>query len=427
MKPEYMKYIFVLLILSQLASAQDQQLTLEECYTRARENYPLIHQKQLLAKSKEYSIANARTGYLPQLSIYGQATYQSDVTRVPIDIPGVVPPAKDQYKLYGELTQTLYDGGAIRQQNNIQEIASQVEEQKVEVELYKINERINQIYFGILLIDEQIVQAGLLKKDINTSLTKTEAAIRYGTAFRSSGDLLRAELLKTEQRTIELRSSRGAYVAMIGHFLNQQLDENVKLIKPEVLPVSGDTEIKRPELSLYQYQAQLLNAQLQLSNTKNLPRLGLFLQSGYGRPALNLLENQFDFYYIGGARLTWGLSGLYNSRRDKQLRDINIQQVDTQKEVFLFNTNLTLEQQQHDIRKLQQMIDVDQEIIQLRTQITNTARAQHENGVITTNDYLRELNAEDQAKQNLLLHNIQLLLAQYNYHTTSGNRNFKSP
>lgn len=421
MKPEYMKYIIVLMFLWRFASAQDQQLTLEECYTRARENYPLIRQKQLLPKSKEYSIANARSGYLPQLTIYGQATYQSDVTRVPIDIPGVVPPAKDQYKFYGELTQTLFDGGAIREQSNIQEISSQVEEQRLEVELYKINERINQIYFGILLIDEQITQTNLLRKDINASLTKTEAAIRYGTAFKSNGDLLRAELLKTEQRIIELKSSRGAYAAMLGHFLNQQLDINVRLVKPEVLPAIEDTEIKRPELSLYQYQSQLLNAQLQFSNTKNLPRLGLFLQSGYGRPALNLLENQFDFYYVAGARLTWGLSGLYNSRRDKQLRDVNVQQVNLQKEVFLFNTNLTLEQQQHDIRRLQQMIEVDQEIIELRTKITHTARAQHENGVITTNDYLRELNAEDQAKQNLMLHNIQLLLAQYNYHITSGN------
>lgn len=420
MPRKLIKLVLVFLCFPFSLPAQETALSLEKCYAMARENYPLIRQKELLARSSEYTIANARSGYLPQLTIYGQATYQSDVTRVPVDLPGVVPPAKDQYKIYGEVNQTLYDGGNIRRQNAIQEMNTQLEDQKVEVALYKIKERINQIYFGILLIDEQRAQVDLLKKDIQASLAKTEAAIRHGTAFKTNADILKAESLKADQRHIELQSARTAYVLMLGHFINQHPDENVKLEKPEALSIS-ESQINHPELSVYQYQRQLLNAQLQLANTRNHPRLGLFVQAGYGRPALNMLQNEFDLYYIGGARLSWSLSGLYNTKRDKQLLDVNLQQVDTQKELFLFNTNLTLTQQEQEIKRLQNLITTDREIIELRTRIKNTARAQHENGVITTNDYLRELNAEDQAKQNLMLHEIQLLLAQYNYQTTSGN------
>ena len=169
------------------------------------------------------------------------------------------------------------------------------------------------------------------------------------------------------------------------------------------------------------FQSDLLGAQFKANTTRNVPKLGFFVQGGYGRPALNVLRNQFDTYYLGGLRLNWSLTGFYNSKRDRQLLDVNTQVVNSQKDVFLFNTNLTLRQQGQEVEKLEQLIKVDDQIIALRTRIKNTSKAQHENGVISTSDFLRELNAEDAAKQNLLLHQVQLMLAQYNYQTTSGN------
>ena len=403
------------------AFGQPTTLTIETCYEQARQNYPLIKQKDLLTKSLGFTIANAHSAYLPQVSINGQATYQSEVTRLPGSAVLVEPLSKDQYKIYGEINQSILDGGVTKNQTNIQRVSTQIEQQKLEVELYKIKERINQLFFGILLIDAQLKQVDLLKKDLQTSLLKTESAILNGTAFKSNADILKAELLKSDQRIIEMKAARLAYLDMLGYFTNQQLDDTVTLNESVIAIANGVQEINRPELSLYNFQSQLLGTQYHANNSRNLPRVGFFLQGGYGRPGLNALVNEFAGYYIGGFRLNWSLSGLYNSFRDKQLLDLNVQQVNNQKETFLFNTNLQLKQQSRDVQKLVDLIEVDNQIIELRTRIAITTKAQHENGVISTSDYLRELNSEDLAKQNKLLHQVQLMLAQYSYQNISGN------
>jgi len=399
-----------------------QQLTLSECYEKARQNFPLIKQKGLLVSTRDFTVANARSGYLPQLSIIGQATYQSDVTKVPLEVPGfsIKPLAKDQYKIYAEVNQSLYDGGTIKRQNAITETNAVVEDQKIEIELYKIKERINQIYFGTLLLDEQLLQVELIRKDLESSIQKVESSIRNGIAFKTNSDILQAELLKTDQRTIELKAGKEAYISMLGIFIGQELSTNTTLQRPTDVQAANDPTITRPEMNLYNYQSQLFTAQQQLNNTKVLPRFGFFVQGGYGRPGLNVLKNEFATYYIGGLRLSWNLSGLYNTKRDKEQLNINLQGIDVQRQAFLFNTKLTMRQQHSDISKLNDLIKVDLQIIQLRERIKTTAKAQLDNGVITANDYLRELNAEDQSRQNLSLHQIQLLMTQYNYLATTG-------
>lgn len=410
----------VLLMGTHIALPAQRQLTIAECYAKARENFPMIKQKELLVRSSEFNVANARSGYLPQVAIYGQATYQSDVTKVPLDVPGIPVPTlpKDQYKLYGEITQSLYDGGTIKRQSAVHESSALVEDQKLEVELFKINERINQLYFGVLLIDEQLKQVDIVKKDIQSALQKAEASIANGVAFRTSADILQAELLRTDQRVIELQSNRDAYISMLGIFISEDLSTTTTLAIPD-LP--DDTEeITRPELRLYNYQAQLFSAQQQLTNTRVAPRAGLFLQAGFGRPGLNMLDPDFAGYYIGGLRLSWNLSGFYNSGRDKEQLKLNLQTVELQKNTFLFNTNLTLRQHTAEIQKLQTLISTDEKIIELRARIKEATKAQLDNGVVTANDYVREVNAEDQSRQNLSLHRIQMLMARFNYHTTLG-------
>ncbi|MFZ1808500.1 MAG: TolC family protein [Cyclobacteriaceae bacterium] len=414
--------IFLFWIAPLLAQAQNT-LTIEMCHELARNNYPLIQQKQLIEQSTEYSIANIRSGQLPQISINAQATYQSDVTQVSISAPGfnIEPLSKDQYKIYGEVSQSLYDGGATKGQKSLAETKGQLDDQQLEVELYKIKERINQLYFGILLVDEQTAQIALLQEDLERSIARAQAAVKNGTAFKMSVELLQAENLKATQRVIETQSMRQAYISMLGYFINQSLNESTLLSKPTVLMFDDQPVLSRPELTLFNYQRELLGAQYELGKTKTLPRVGLFLQGGYGKPALNQLKNEFDTYYLGGIRLNWSLSGFYNSKRDQQLRDINLQHVNAQMETFEFNTTLLTTQQKQELNKLNKLIEVDDKIIALRTSIKSTAEKQQENGVITMNDYLRELNAEDQAKQNRLLHEMQLLMTLYAYQNTIGN------
>jgi len=419
-----MKHLFFIISILGLAFSANAQtpnpITLEECYNLARQNYPLVKQQELIQKSKEYSIENISKAYLPQLAINGQATYQSEVTEIPVKLPNTIIPAlsKDQYKIYAEVNQTVFDGGVKRLQKQSIEADAAVDQQQLEVELYKLKERINQLFFGILLANEQLSQTEILKKDIQLGITKINAAIANGTALKSSGDALQAELLKTDQRSIELKSVNRAYRDMLGLFINRPMDENSLLEKP--IKISAAQTINRPELTLYDTEKKLFDIQNSLIKAKNLPKAGLFLQGGYGRPALNMLKNDFNAYYIGGLRLNWSLSGLYTSKKEKALLDIKSKTVDLQKEIFLFNTNITLKKQNAEISKLEELIRSDNDIIQLRTRIKNIALTQLEYGVINSSDYLREVNAEDQAKQTQLLHEIQLLMAQYDQQTTTG-------
>lgn len=399
------------------------QLTLEQCQELSKKNYPLIKQKELISQTREYTIANIHSGYLPQFTLNAQVTYQSDVTRVPIDLPvlAIKPLSKDQYKVYGEVNQTILDGGTIKQNAAVADANSQVEQQKLEVELYKVRERVNQIFFGVLLTDQQLVQADLVKKDLQTSLARMEASIQNGISFRTNADILQAEILKINQRIIETKSMRSSYLDMLSIFINQPLDEGTSLATPQITPVTESADIARPELNLYNTQKLLIASQYHASNTRNMPKLGFFLQAGYGKPGLNVLKNEFDTYYIGGFRLNWNFSGFYNTKRDRQLMEVNNQSIDTQRDLFLFNTKLSLRQNSNDIARLSDLMTVDEQIITLRKRIKETAKAQLDNGVITASDYLRELNAEDLAKQNETLHRVQWMLAQLNYKTTSGN------
>jgi len=412
----------MLVIPFQLLSQPLQKLTLEQAYDLSAKNYPVVKQKDLIKQTAGISIDNLQKGFLPQVVISAQATYQSDVTKVPVSLPGftIEAAAKDQYRLVADVSQLVFDGGLTKEQKVYQQMNAAVEEQKVEVELYKLKERINQVYLGILYLAEQLKQVDLVKTDIQTGIKRIEAQVQNGTAFRSSLNMLKAELLKTDQRTIEIKSSKRGLTDVLALFIGQPLNENIQLEKPASVLAVTSIEIARPELKLYTDQEKLIGQQDKLITAKNLPKASVFVQGGYGRPALNQLKNDFDFYYIGGFRFNWSLGGLYTKKKEKELVEVNKKIVEVQKEFFLLNTNTQLVQQYSEIEKLQQLITSDNEIIGLRGIVKEAAKAQLENGVITANDYLKEINAEDQARQTLITHQLQLLQAQINYNTISG-------
>jgi outer membrane protein TolC len=415
--------IITLLLIIQVIINPQTQLTLEDCYEKARINYPLIKQKDYIEKTKDYSVSNVWNGYFPQITILGQATYQSDVTEVPGILPGIIIQrlSKDQYKVVADVTQTIYDGGIMSSQAGIQESVSEIDNQKIEIELLNLKQRVNQIYLGVLLIDAQINQIELVKNDLNESISKLDAAYLNGTATKSDVDVLKAESLNAEQRKIELNSSRISYINMLGLLINENLNESTTLSTPSQINFLSADEIIRPELRLYSAQKNLIENQDGLTDSKIIPKANLFFQGGYGRPGLNLFVNDFAWYYITGIRFSWSLSNLYNYGNESEINQLNLQSIDAQTETFLLNTKITTNQQLQEIDKLNKMIEVDKSIIELRTSVKIAAQSKLENGVITSNDYIRELNAEDTAKQNLEIHKIQLLLAQYNYKITTGN------
>ncbi|MFT3824553.1 MAG: TolC family protein [Chitinophagaceae bacterium] len=397
-------------------------LTLDEAYQWAQQNYPMIRQKDLVKQTASYTISNLNKGFLPQVTVTGKATYQSDVTEIPVQLPGLTIEqlAKDQYQVLAEVSQLVYDGGATAAQRNLQQVNALVEGQKAEVELYKVKERINQLYLGVLLLDEQLKQVELVKKDIRLGIQRVAAQVNNGTAFRSNQLTLEAELLKNDQRTIELKAGRKAYVEVLALFINKPLPEDVQLKAPVMTTVAYDREVIRPELRLFSYQDSLFNTQQSVISAKNRPKLSLFAQGGYGRPGLNMLDNSFNFYYIAGARLNWSLGSLYTTKKERQLLEVNQKMIAVQKDVFMLNTNTQLKQQEEDIAKLRQLMEVDDQIISIRAKVKEASNAQLENGVITANDFLKEVNAEDQARLSLIAHQVQLLQAQINYQTLTG-------
>jgi outer membrane protein TolC len=399
-----------------------QQLTLDQANQLAQQNYPLIKQKDLVRQTADLTIANLSKQFLPQFSLGGQATYQSDVTKIDVSLPGFKfeVPSKDQYKVLAEINQLVYDGGIIREQKELQHLASEVEQQKVEVELYKVRERVNQLYLGVLFLDEQRRQVELIKQDFNTGIKTVQAQVENGVAFKSNLNVLKAEFLKADQRLIELNASRKGMLDVLSLFLNKPIDTSVVLETPAVQSTSSINDITRPEIKLFTDQSELFGHQTKIIQAANQPKASLFVQGGYGRPALNLLKNGFDPFYVAGVRLNWSLGGLYTKKNDMQLVNINKKNVDVQRETFILNTNTQLKQQQSEVDKLQQLVASDDEIISLRAQVKEAARAQLQNGVITANDYLREVIAEDQARQTLITHQLQLLQAQINYQTISG-------
>lgn len=403
------------------ARAQTAALTLPESQALAMQNYPMVKQRHLIARSAAYAVDQNGKQSLPQININGQATYQSAVTEIPIQVPGIDVPTmnKDQYKWYGEVNQNLYDGGLTRLNRQAIEANADAEQQALEVELYNIKERVNQLYFGILLLDAQLAQNDLLQKDIRAALEKINAAITNGVALKSEGSLLEAELLKTRQQATELQATRQAYLHMLGLFIGRQLDEYTSLEKPAYPGASSS--INRPELNWYALQKNNIDVERKLLKAKNRPKLGLFLQAGMGRPALNMLSNDFEAYYYGGVRLSIPISGFYTLKKERAQLDVKEAAIDVREETFRFNTNLSLQQQRTEAAKYEQLLETDDDIIALRTSVKDAALAQLENGVINTADYVREAHAVNSARLSKTQHELQLLKAQYDIRHTSGN------
>ena len=402
------------------AIGQRDTLTLDTCYALARSNYPMLRQRELIDKSASYNVDNASKGNLPQVSIYGQATYQSDVPHLPFELPGMQPPLipKDQYKLYGEINQVIYNGGATKLEKNANLTEAQARQQGLEVELYTLKERINQLYFGVLLINEQLNQTQFFIKDIELGLAKTTAAIDNGIALRSSADVLKVELLKSRQRIIELSSMQKAYLDMLSLMINRSVNEQTFFVIPSAFLPSAENH--RPELTWFELQRQNLSLQYDLLDVQNRPKVNLFLQGGLGRPGLNIFDDELTGFYYGGVRFFWPLSGFYQTNNDKSLIELQRQEIGLKQETFLFNNQLQAKQGSQEIIKLEALLATDDEIISIRESIKQTALHQLENGVITSNDYLKEINAEDNARQSKIVHEIQLLMAQYNLRTTLG-------
>lgn len=414
-------YLFAGTMLFSVEGIKAQVFKLSIAESRAMEHYPMIKQKGLIESTANLTVDNFAKGYLPQLSVGGQATSQSDVTRITIpNAPFVVEPlSRNQFKLNLDINQLIYDGGLIKNQRELATLQSKLEDSRLEVELFKLRERIDQLYCSILYLDAMIAQVADIRNDISNGISKVTAQFEGGTAFRSSLNVLKAEELKVIQRKIELESSRLGMLQIMSILTDTVLDEHIQFEVP-LLTAVEENKILRPEMEVFNSQFEINKKQLGLVRSKTAPKASAFIQGGYGRPGLNMLKNEFDWYGIGGIRFNWGIGNFYTASNEKKIATNAMRSVQLQQETFVKNTNAQLTQQRTEIVKFKQLIASDKEIIALREAVKLSAAAQLEAGVITSSDYLREVNAEDQSRQNLKAHEVQLIQAQIQLKLITG-------
>lgn len=409
-----MKHYFVCILMFFCAGAGHAQVTLEQCKAWAQGNYPVIKQYNLVEQSRRFTVENAAKAWLPKAVVSGTASYQSDVTTIPITLPGVDIPtlSKDQYDVNITVSQQVYDGGAVSSAKRLAEAQGDVGREQVSVAMYDVNRRIDELFFGILVLDEQIGQVAVLQEDLSLSLASVKAMVKGGIANQTDVDAVMVELVKAKQKGTSLLTQRNTYLKMLSTFVGKEIGDGDTLVKP-MPPILQNGANSRPELALYAAQERLLDARLKSLNVALRPNVGLFARGGYGNPGLNMLKDDFDAYYKVGVTLSWNFGSLYTRANDRRNIDIERQTVQSERDAFLFNTRLQTEMQSGAVANLREQLRQDDEIITLRRRIREKAELRVANGTETVNEMLRDINAVIDAQLGKRLHEIQLLQEMY--------------
>ncbi|WP_026714505.1 TolC family protein [Flavobacterium daejeonense] len=413
--------ILLLFLFPFLALAQ-QQLSLEHCYKLADKNYPLAKQNDLLARKSQLEIQNLDKDYLPKVDLNAQATYQSEVTQVPIKIPNATinPLNKDQYRATLDVNQIIYNGGLHEMNTKIKETQNKLQQQQVAVSLYQLKLKINQLYFSVFLLQEQKEILLAKQKQLQSKINEVKSGVKFGALLPSYQKMLEAENLKIQQQLSEIKFDKKRALESLELLTNTTFEENIILNKP-VLNRNLNQSNNRPELQLYEIQNEQMDISEEIITKNNLPKLKAFGQAGYGNPGLNMLDNSFQTFYIVGLKANWNVFDWNKSKTEKEILAVSKNMIATEKENFLLNNQLQSQELEKEIQKLETISTQDNEIIELRNSVLKATEAQLKYGAITLSDYIVEFTHFYEAQINQKLHEIQLLLAHANYNIIQGN------
>ena len=405
-----------------LASMQLQlaAISLEECYTLARNNYPLVRQYELTEAMSRYSFENAAMGYVPQISLGGQATLQSDVTEFPeafnnllalagVEMKGL---SHDQYKVQLDISQTIWDGGYSKAQREAVKAQAEVSRLTLDKDIDALKTRINQMYFGILVMEENIRTSLYMDTLMTANLKIVESAVRNGTALASDTDNIRVELLTLRQQRRQLESAVRTYKDMLSIMIGRRIEDGEVFEKPEVMLV--DTGLnKRTELLLFDARIRELELQKKMLDVAVMPKFAFFAQGWYGKPGLNIFDdmvyNKMSWNGIAGITFKWNISGFYTRKNDLRSIDLSQRSVELQRDAFKWNTDLQQTQIQNEIDRMYEMKASDDEIVRLRESVRKVSESKYRNGIITVNDLLRDMMNENNAKVERSRHELELL------------------
>ena len=422
-----MKRIILFLFMMSTAFVSTSQ-SLEECRRLAREHYPEIQQYDLISETEQYSISNAKRAWIPQVVLSGQATYQSATPTYPeafnamiaangLDMSGI---RKDQYKLAIDVTQNIWDGGLSKANREIAQADAAEQRSRVDVALYDLQSRVDNIYFGILLLDERVAQTESLIEVLESNLNRMRVYYNNGVAMQSDVDAVEAELLVARQTLSQVEASRTSYRRMLEVFIGQELTDE-KLQRPEMTDVV-DRNSARPELALFEARAAKLNAQRNAINVSLMPQFSAFAQAYYGYPGLDMFKSmvssEWTLNAMAGVRMMWNVGAFYSKKNNMNKLNVAERQIAIQRDVFLFNTQLQTTQDDGEIVRLCTALDDDKRIVELRRSVRVAAESKLENGVIDATELLTKIADETTAILNQSTHEIELLQAIYRLKTT---------
>ena len=431
MKKILQSFFSIIYTLLLLGATPCMAQTLEECQQAAERNYPLIQQYDLISRTTDLTVANIQKGWLPQVSASAQATYQSDVVSWPdqlksvytsmgIDMKGL---RKDQYKVGIDVSQVVYDGGAISSQKEIARRQGAVDGAQTEVTMYQVRRRVNEMYFGLLLLDEQIRLNGDLQTVLESNERKLKAMSEHGTAAESDYLSVKAERLNVRQQAGDLQSQRRSLAAVLSTFCGIEV-KNVEKPAPSATPSQQQSGL-RPELRAIDAQLRLADAREQSLKAALMPKLSVFASGFYGYPGYNMFEDMMSRKWslngMIGARLSWNIGALYTHKNDKAKIQLQRDMAETSRRVFLFNNNMEQMQQNENIARYRSMMKDDEEIIALRSSVRKAAESKLSHGIIDVNDLVKEINAENTARVRQTMHEIEMLKEIYELKFTTNN------
>lgn len=402
--------ILLILLFALPIGIRAQRLTLTECREAARRNYPMARQYGLIEQSRDYNLSNAAKAWLPQVSVAAGGFAFTDI------LDESTPAAQGGLSMNNamaggsiSISQTLYDGGQTAARKQTVRDEAETERRSNDITLYEVETRAEEIFFSILLLDEQLRQNQLWQDDLTLSKQNAESRLRNGMATTGDIDLIAVEQLKAKQQRVALDSSREAYLRMLSAFVGRQLPATTQLDKPEAGRASAawdESLIARPELNLYAAQTQLLESRRKQLDTRLRPTLSAFA-AGLGHTDLTSLMHNGAM--LGGITVSWNIGALYTRKNDLRNLDVQRRQIETQRQTFLFNNRLEHEQTNGTIGTLSKQIELDQSIVDLRESLRQQSEQKASHGTETTHELLRSINAAQQARQQKALHEIQLL------------------
>ncbi len=400
-----------------LSLSVSAQVTLDECKTSARDNYPAVKQYRLIELSRDYTMDNASKAWLPKVSVAAGAVAMTDIMEN--TVAGTAADVSNE--IYGamfQVNQTIYDGGTTAARKRVTRAEADVDKGRLDVTMYDINSRVEELFFGILTIDEKLKQIQLLQNDLELSMRTVNGMINGGLANQSDKDAIKVEQLKASQQESSLTTSRAAYVRMLAAFTGKDMSADTQFEKPETTTPALETITnQRPELEYYSARLRLLDEQRHTLDTKLRPQISFFGAAVYHNRINDLLKNGT---LAAGVTLSWNIGALYTRKND--IRNIETQklQIESQRETFLLNTRMQNENSYGNINGLKKQIALDDEIITLRENIRQTTEKKVENGTETVNELLRHINAVSEARQTKAMHEIVLIRELYSLRHTNN-------